>query len=261
MAGLFQHQRWLGAHNAWNTEIAPNQCKTVTELLDYGVRGFALDIYGDDENSLHLQHGNDNPASSTPWKVVKEELDAWLSTPGNEQAVVTLFFESYLDGPLPIPVPHEPTPLECLDRSLRRISCYAGGRKEQEDLIHTKTLAELVSARTRLFAFIEEEPKQGPQTVFPVMRKTFAENMYGNPSVHKDTWVELRPGSSWSNRLVFMNHFGDAPTGSEWARNDPALLKEHMEAIFGICGRYPNFVSLDYINWSATDRGPIQAVE
>src|SRR5262245_57722276 len=78
LAGRFKDQRWLVTHNAWNTEDIPNQCKTITELLDYGVRGLAFDIYGDDEPSLHLQHRRDNPASSTKWSKIRDELKTWL---------------------------------------------------------------------------------------------------------------------------------------------------------------------------------------
>ncbi|MES2112602.1 MAG: hypothetical protein V4577_27860 [Bacteroidota bacterium] len=49
LSGFFKDQRWLVAHNAWNNNqyTGNNQSKTITELLNYGVRGFALDIYGD----------------------------------------------------------------------------------------------------------------------------------------------------------------------------------------------------------------------
>ena len=93
--GYFKDQRWLVAHNAWNTTPPlNNQCYTITELLDYGVRGLALDIYGDDENSLHLQHGHGNPVSATPWSKIHQELKDWLTA--NPREIVCLFFESYL---------------------------------------------------------------------------------------------------------------------------------------------------------------------
>jgi len=96
--GKFKDQRWLAAHNAWNTEESPAiQCKSITELLDYGVRGLVFDIYGDDEDSLHLQHGHGNLITWCSWKKVRDEIKAWFDK--NPDNIVTLFFESYLTGP------------------------------------------------------------------------------------------------------------------------------------------------------------------
>lgn len=256
--GFISQQRWLAAHNAWNTEIAPNQCKTVTELLNYGVRGFALDIWGDDEPSLHLQHGPGNLASWTDWSVVRDELHNWLTA--NDQDVVVLLFESYLTGPKP--GDSNPSPLEALGNSLSRITGYKAGRTVQEGGLSHTTLAQLAKDNHRLFAFIEKEPQEGGQDLFPVMRRSFTENMYGDDSLQRETWTNLRPGSDLGKELVFLNHFGNAPTGSQWDRNDPNLIVEHMEAFALVCGGdYPCFVSLDYIDWNDENRGPIQAME
>src|ERR1700743_3122205 len=128
LSGFFKDQRWLVAHNAWNTNQYPgnNQSKTITELLNYGVRGFALDIYGDDENSLHLQHGHGNPATSIKWRIIRDELKVWLET--RPQEIFTLFFESYLEGPKPHMIWNSPTALRALDQSLQNIACYRSGR-------------------------------------------------------------------------------------------------------------------------------------
>ena len=94
--GKFRDQHWLVAHNAWNTEQAAglaNQKFNIADLLDYGVRGLALDIYGSDEDSLYLSHGG----ATTTWSKVRDELNHWLAAHPNE--IVTLFFESYLTGP------------------------------------------------------------------------------------------------------------------------------------------------------------------
>src|ERR1700749_801948 len=131
--GKFKDQRWLTAHNAWNTEDNPaNQCKTITELLDYGIRGFALDLYGDDEDSLHLQHGHANPISSTSWKKIRDEIKTWMDKNTNE--IVCLFFESYLTGPSANQTPQEKsqTALASLSHSLSAISYYHKGRAIQE---------------------------------------------------------------------------------------------------------------------------------
>lgn len=253
----FARQRWLTAHNAWNTEIAPNQIKTITELLDYGVRGFALDIYGDDKGSLHLQHGHGNIGSWTDWSVVQKEIAEWLAA--NTQDVVTLFFESYLEGPT---LGNPNTALRALSDSLAEIPCYQGAnRTAQEQAMKTVDLMTLVNTNHRLFAFIEAEPNEGGQSLFPQMTTMFAENMYGDDSVHRETWTNLRPGSSYDNPLTFMNHFGNAPSGSASDRNDPALLLEHANAFsqaFG--GRLPNFISLDVIDWTNPDDGPLAVV-
>ena len=256
--GKFKDQRWLVAHNAWNTEIVPNQCKTITELLDYGVRGLAFDIYGDNESALHLQHGHGNDASSTNWKQIREELDAWLRK--NDEQIVTLFFESYLTGPKAFQ--KSPTALGALDTSLRRVTGYKSGSSVQKGAIKGKTLKELVADNHRLFAFIERKPDEGSQNLFPTMTTSFAENVYGDESLKIPTWVKLRAGSG-RNRirpLAFMNHFGNAPSGSEWARNEPGLIQKHADDfMFAFGGRYPNFISLDYINWDAR-RGPMKAI-
>ena len=54
----YMDQRWLVAHNGWNTtQLANrNQCRSLTELLDYGVRGFALDIEGHTQQDQILKH-------------------------------------------------------------------------------------------------------------------------------------------------------------------------------------------------------------
>lgn len=256
----FTNQRWLVAHNAWNTEIAPNQCKTITELLDYGVRGFALDIYGDDEGSLHLQHGHGNLASATPWEKIRRELDVWLTR--NEDQIVTLFFESYLTGPKRGTT--SPTALEALDHSLRSVTGYKSGSNTQLDAISSKTLKDLVKDDHRLFAFIEKEPDEGRQPLFPTMDGSISQNVYGDQSLRIPTWVNVRhrSGRYRTHRpLTFMNHFGDAPTQSEWERNNSRLIVKHAEAfMFEYQGRYPNFISLDYINWTTTRRGPIKAL-
>jgi hypothetical protein len=250
--GKFRDQRWLVAHNAWNTEIAPNQCKTITELLFYGVRGFALDIWGDDEASLHLQHGSGNPASSTPWSVVRDEIAQFLRHKPNE--VVTLFFESYLETP---------TALQGLDASLSRINSYRSGRQAQTVPIDDTTYADLIAADHRLFAFLQEEPKYGHQTMFPVMQASITENQYGGPSLDPATWTSLRkdPPCDTNGALTFMNHFGDTPSGSQWTRNAPTLLRTHADAFHTTYGRYPNYISLDYIDWNDNDPGPLLVFE
>src|ERR1700761_7675017 len=69
---MYKDYRWLAAHNGWNTTPPlNNQCYTISELLSYGVRGLALDIWGDSEDKLHLQHGPDNPVSATSWEKVR----------------------------------------------------------------------------------------------------------------------------------------------------------------------------------------------
>ena len=133
----FKDQLWLVAHNAWNTTPPlNNQCYTITELLDYGVRGFSLDIYGDDEASLHLQHGHDNPASATPWSKIHQELKDWLTA--NDDQIVTLFFESYL----------APAALRGLDNSLKQLPAYVSGKLAQQKAIDRHTLSELVGGYT-----------------------------------------------------------------------------------------------------------------
>ena len=262
--GKFADQRWLVAHNAWNTGSVPNQGKDIAELLDYGVRGLALDILGDSEISLHLQHGGDL-LTVNKWKTIRDELDIWLKK--NPDQIVTLFFESYLTGPDPTPMVW--TALQGLDNSLKQIECYRAGmiphqsgEYSQIRAITDLTLNDLVANNHRLFAFIEQQPDEGRQDVFPTMRSFFAENVYGDASLKRASRVNLREGSAYKHLLTFMNHFGNAPTQSEWNRNRKGKLIEHAEAFtFRYGGRYPNFISLDYINWTEHRRGPIEALE
>jgi len=182
-----------------------------------------------------------------------------------------LFFESYLTGPKP-GQPSSGTALGALDTSLQGIPCYKSGRDVQEAAMYgtlranvreePKTLSELINKNHRLFAFIEKEPDEADyQSLFPVMTASFAENVYGNESLRIPSWVNLRDGSRWANPLTFMNHFGDSPSGSEWDRNDPGLIEKHAEDfLFRFGGRYPNFISLDYINWDRQKAGPIKAI-
>jgi hypothetical protein len=266
----FKDQRWLAAHNAWNT-TAPgnNQCFTITQLLDYGVRGLALDIMGDDKDSLHLQHGHGIVSSKTDWVTVLNELNSWLTN--NPREIVMLFFESYLTGPKPGQT--IATPLSALDETLKEtIGCYKSGKAAQTDAVLNRNFSYLidgvdetgnvVTTPQRLFAFIENEPDEGVQEIFPVMRAVFAENEHGNGALDINTWTDLRENSNSQNPLTFLNHFGKAPTGSEWERNAPDLIIKHAQAfafIFG--GRYPNFISLDFINWTTSNPGPIKAFE
>jgi len=273
---MYKDQRWLVAHNAWNTNQWPdynNQMKTITELLDYGVRGFALDIYGSEENSLHLQHGHANDATSIKWSIIANEIATWMNKSVNKNEVVSLFFESYLKGPK---TPGEQTALTGLQNSLVTIcgNFYIPGKTAQLDALNTKTLQQLVDGEKdssgivitkpqRLFAFLEKEPDEGTQDLFPVMIGVFAENDYGDPSLKMGKWVNLRDNSSYTNGFTFMNHFGNRPTGSEWNRNNPELIEKHANAfVYAYGGRYPNFISLDKINWKDNDltTGPIIAI-
>lgn len=261
--GKFQDQRWLVAHNAWNTEQSPaNQCKTITELLDYGVRGLALDIYGDDENSLHLQHVHGNLISRKAWEPIRNEIWTWLEN--NPTEIVTLFFESYLTGPEGGETPEErdKLPLVQLSKSLDDIPYYRPGRVNQEAAMLNKDISVLINGipSHRLFAFIEKEPNEGTQTIFPVMQATITENEYGDGSLRKGSWVDLRSDSKTGKPLKFMNHFGSRPTGSEWDRNNPDLIIQHAEDFKTKFTRYPNFISLDYINWADDNNGPIEAL-
>jgi hypothetical protein len=271
LSGYFSDQRWLVAHNAWNTNQYPgnNQSKTITELLDYGVRGFALDIYGDTLEKLHLQHAHGNPATAIKWSIILAELDNWLKTHPFE--IVTLFFESYLEGPKPDVVWNSPPALVALETSLLTIDCYRARRSVQENAIATQTLQSLIHVQDedgkitghRLFAFIEHEPDEGPQDHFPVMTKTFTENVYGNDSLNIKKWVNLREDSVYDNPLTFMNHFGDSPVASRWDGNDLHQLFKHVYSfVFNYYGRYPNFISLDEIVWGINmETGPIQIVK
>jgi len=262
-------QRWLTAHNAWNTTPPlNNQCFTITELLNYGVRGFALDIWGDDEHSFHLQHGGANPLTATVWKKVLDELDAWLTAHPRE--IVVLFFESYLAGP---DDGHTTTsPLHDLDTSLSRITCYKSGKGVQQAAMLNCNFSFLIDGMDetgniidtpqRLFAFIEKVPDEGPQDLFPVMTEFFSENVYGDESLKPETWAKLRKDSSYDkNRPTFLNHFGNAPTGDEWDRNKTDKIVKHtQDFLFNFGGRYPNFISLDFINWNQTNAGPMEAI-
>jgi hypothetical protein len=247
-------QCWIAAHNAWNTALNPanNQGHTITELLDYGVRGFALDIWGD-KGHLHLQHGASNPASSNDWDNIRDELKIWMANNPNE--IVTLFFESYLNGPKP-KHQNSKTPVKELSQSLSQIPSYAGKRKEQEDAMLKTKVTELITTNKRLFAFLEEEPVEGPQTFFPVMRELFAENNYGKDSVNLHTWNRLRAGSNYNNPFTFMNHFGDSPAGTE--NDEGEIFKHARDYTFNYGGRRPMFISLDRIGASKHGKGVIE---
>lgn len=250
-------QCWLAAHNAWNTALSPadNQQFSITELLDYGVRGFALDIWGD-KGHLHLQHGDDNPASAIDWDIIREELKAWMVK--NPTEIVTLFFESHLYGPHTGTASGN-TPLEELNRSLSQIPSYVHGRANQEKaLLHTK-IADLITQNKRLFAFLEEEPVQSKQTLFPVMRDLFAENHYGDDSVDVHSWIRIREGSNYNKTLTFMNHFRDSPAIK--GHNVNFLFKHTRDFMFNFGGRRPMFISLDNIDASQKGHGVINLLK
>jgi hypothetical protein len=263
----YRDQTWLVAHNGWNTtQLANrNQCRSLTELLDYGVRGFALDIEGDTQQAQVLKH-DILIDSVKDWLPIRDELKAWLEKPENSREIVTLFFESRLTGPNG--QGRQTTPLHELDESLKAISCYRSGKTAQENAIRYYKLKELIDGTTdrpfaqRLFAFIEKEPDEGSQSLFPVMRKTIAENVYGDDSLNEKTWTDLRDGSFKSDYApTFMNHFGRTASGNEFDRNATGLIMKHAIAFaFAFRGHYPTFVSLDYINWEPGNIGPIDAI-
>jgi len=263
----YMDQRWLVAHNGWNTtQLANrNQCRSLTELLDYGVRGFALDIEGHTQQDQILKH-DILIDSVKDWLPIRDELKNWLEKPENSREIVTLFFESRLTGPNG--KEKQTTPLHELDESLKVISCYRSGRTVQETAIRYFKLKELIDGAEdrpyaqRLFAFIEREPDEGAQSLFPVMRSTFGENVYGNASLQETTWVDLREGSVKSEyQPTFMNHFGLTASGDEFDRNSTRLIMKHSVAFaFAFLGWFPTFVSLDYINWEAGNVGPIDAM-
>jgi len=263
---FYRDQRWLVAHNGWNTgqRINPNQRWSITQMLNYGVRGFALDIEGDDQQNMELQH--DILVDSVKgWLTIRDELKTWMEKPENSREVVTLFFESRVSGPRR---GHQTSPLHELDESLKAISCYRSGRQAQEKAIRYYKLKELIDGDPdrpyshRLFAFIEKQPDEGPQSVFPEMRKSFCENIYGNDSLREKTWVDLRDESFISALApMFMNHFGVVADGDEFDRNSTRLIMKHSIAFaFAFGGRFPAFISLDYINWKAGNVGPIDAI-
>lgn len=208
--------------------------------------------------SLHLQHGHGNIASRTIWTKIRAELDAWLKK--NTDQIVTLFFESYLTGPTD---KSPTTALVSLHDSLKGVTGFVPDRASQVQAMVGKSLKQLVKDNQRLFAFVEREPDEGYQFLFPSMWELIFENEYGDKSLKIPTWVDLRDGTlPFGKALTFMNHFGDTPGGSEWDRNEDSLIKKHAEAfMFASFGRYPNFISLDYINWDSTRRGPIKAIE
>ena len=256
LTDYYYGQCWIAAHNSWNTALSPanNQQYTITELLNYGVRGFALDIWGD-KGHLHLQHGNDNPASANNWDNIRDELKDWMANNPNE--IVTLFFESYLNGP--IQGQSTSSPLEELSDSLGKIDSYVTGRTDQETAIMQKTIADMITANQRLYAFLEEEPKQGHQTLFPVMRKLFAENHYGADSVDIHSWNRIRQDSNYKNPLTFMNHFRDSPAISD--NSVDQIFKHTRDFTFNFGGRRPMFISLDNIDASKKGQGVIEVLK
>jgi hypothetical protein len=61
--------------------------------------------------------------------------------------------------------------------------------------------------------------------------------------------------------MTFLNHFGNAPTGDEWVRNKTDDIVKHCQSfLFNFNGRYPNFISLDFINWNKSNAGPMEAI-
>lgn len=262
---FYYGQHWLAAHNAWNTNQNPwnNQNYTITELLNYGVRGFALDIYGTNESDLHLQHGHDNPATSIKWSIILNKLKTWLAKNPNE--IVTLLFESYLTGPK---TKGQACALASLDNTLKDpvngIPSYVSGKEEQLAAINGKRLSELIKEDKRLFAFIEREPDEGTQTLFPTMLANFAENVYGNRSLYANTWNDLRDDpvmSSYKAPMTFLNHFGDSGDINVSKVNAVANLEKHAKSyIFSYQGRVPNFISLDKIICDDKNKGPIEVI-
>jgi hypothetical protein len=236
-------QSWLVAHNAWNTNQNPgnNQSYTITELLDYGVRGLALDIYGDTKDKLHLQHGHDNPATAIKWSIIRDEIKNWMKKPANAREIVTLFFESYLDSD---------TAYQGLEDSLYEINSeiqvYKKGKTVQETALKGSKVSQLIASNHRLFAFIQD-PSVHQHDKFPVMSETIEENMYGDASIKTSKWLNYRR-STRPPRLMafFMNHMADSPA-LNWNSN----MKEHALDFLCAYGVLPAFITVDNIECKA----------
>lgn len=91
---------WLSAHNAYNNYSdgysSPNQRYSVTELLDAGIRSFAIDIhiYGPGPQYPRLCHsieGSSGCSVGDRWFAnMMKEIKDWLLEPGHEDVVLLM---------------------------------------------------------------------------------------------------------------------------------------------------------------------------
>jgi hypothetical protein len=277
----YNQAHWLAAHNAFTNphngyslddNFYTNQRSSITDQLQYGVRGLLLDIYW--QNNPNDRFYNQIVCAHTATVIRQErdilfqdvlnEITTWMQRQENRDEVVTLFFEDYING-------HHDT----LAQQLRATGLwFNNARCEKAATGGWPTLREMCQQDPqnheshRLVAFVEKTPldKQNTSDKIPHTYDYVVETKYGHTGVDEatniDTWATKRSASapldgpaklrriSAENTLALVNHFKNTPfwTTSNYANrlNHLGFLKQHIDYYIWNNRRVPNFLALDF---------------
>jgi hypothetical protein len=258
----FNLYTWLTAHNAFDTshEMFPNQSMTMTQQLDYGVRGLMLDLWEvGEKKSVRLCHGG-----TCLGEVFATELNKTILPflRANKNAVITLHLEDY-------------TSRQALANALAQVPDLAQFTFKPDSWPSSEsqdwpTLEEIIASGQRLLIFTLNNGNSGD---FPVgggvahvMRSDqgTVENYWslGDTIFTHDRSCKTRWGSvpldtksvAWSGkkwaRLFTMNHFHGAAfrshSASDNAFND--LSSRVQDFCAPAAKRNPNYLALDHVD-------------
>jgi len=221
----------LMTHNAMSNRaegwLLPNQNFGLTRQLKDGVRGLMLDVHlvG---GRPHLVHSK-SFLGKRPLVDGLKEIGAFLNkTP---RAVITIIFESYVDGQLV--------------RKAFRDAGLLDSLHHQKPSAPWPTLRQMVAADRRLVVMTDRGGGQWPG--YHDVWKHCWETHFSVKRVEDFSFGRNRGQAS--NRLLILNHFLTRPTASvTLARqaNASAILKPRMVACHQQTGRRPHFVVVDF---------------
>jgi len=221
----------LMTHNAMSNRaegwLFPNQNFGLTRQLKDGVRGLMLDVHlvG---GRPHLVHSK-SILGKRPLVDGLKEIGAFLNkTP---RAVITIIFESYVDGQLV--------------RKAFRDAGLLDSLHHQKPSAPWPTLRQMVAADRRLVVMTDRDGGRWPG--YHDVWKHCWETHFSVKRVEDFNFRRNRGRAA--NRLLILNHFLTRPTASvALARqsNARAILKPRVEICHQQTGRRPHFVVVDF---------------
>ena len=217
------------AHNAMSSEddgwIAPNQIHGVKQQLADGIRGFMIDIYEEDDQTL-LCHGS-CLAGSTPLADWLAELTVFVAERPNN--ILVLILENYVG-------------VELLE------AAFAEAGLDAHLYVHSGTwpsLQQMIDAGTQVVVMSDREGGKQPwlHPIWTLAWETHWSNDY------KEDFTCNKNRGEVTHDLFILNHFLTRPLAhprfAEQINHNPYLLDRarECEAAFG---HIPNFVTVDF---------------
>jgi len=221
----------LMTHNAMSNRaegwLFPNQNFGLTRQLDDGVRGLMLDVHLVNGRPF-LVHGKAF-LGKRPLVDGLKEIGRFLKK--SPQAVVTIIFESYVDGRL-------------IRKAFRDAELFDSLHHQRRDA-RWPTLRQMVASKRRLVVMTDRDGGKWPgyhdvwqhcwETHFSVKRV-------------EDFSFRRNRGQA-TNRLLILNHFLTRPTGTASLAaqaNSQTVLGRRVKGCQKATGRRPHFVVVDF---------------